>query len=321
MKEHLEKICLAVAASLLLGGIALSMTAGAGKKLKGALSEGQLQGPAYEDVVKQELISTKQDWSEAPYQDETNKKWQYAVFTPPKIWVHPESKELVTDYTPPPPPKPFGLALVKLEKPVYPISVTTFLESETGRARNANIILNHSEKGESSELISLGDKVANWDITIKAIRQTEKQLSDGTFQVKRIVEVIDKNLNKTMVLSFPNEPVYIEDELILELQPVDAARRPIGDSFTWANEGDSKQITNAAIESATFKLLKIDFDNQSVTVQKVADYLEAPKELTLSLQTFSTTIDDVAPESSAEDMDTEMNPPFQENMDFGDIFQ
>ncbi len=126
MSKNYDKLLFVIA--LLLFGVGLGIyfigaESDSGRKLK---FEPLFDG-AWEPVPVPEVASVEAAWPEAP---EQSSGWVYDVFTPPQIYVDNEGQFSIIPIRDKIPPPPFGLRLIRMERPLYRIQLEGYIEED-----------------------------------------------------------------------------------------------------------------------------------------------------------------------------------------------
>lgn len=273
MKKHYEKLLLVLALLVLAGGIVLSLGGGesSSAQVKTSVSDTDLRGEPFEPITPPVIRADKRIW-DAPVPQDGEGLERFGVFTPPQIFLNPKDNALVfVPPVPPPPPEPFGLELISMGHPVYPVSFEAYFEPSDGNMRDATVMLYHKDLDESSGIVKVGSTIDKWNIRVQRL-DVDKVEADGIIDTVVSITLKDNNLNRVFTLQ-PGETIYLDDQNILILQATHPVR---GEEFRWSKVGDTHEY-----EGAKYTLEEINFDKMSLTVKKESDSLEEPQSETL----------------------------------------
>lgn len=279
MSKYYDKLLFLVALLILIGGVGYGLTQKTdSRRIQGAIKESELRGESVERIDAP-IIRTEQRLWEAPVaQDAPENRWQYGVFTPPKIFLDPQTGQLIPEPPVPPKPKPpFGLQLVSMNHPVYPVQFEAYFESATGLVEDSTVMLYHADRKESSGIQKIGAELSDWGVEIEALEVERVVSQEGLIETVAKVVLKDEKYGRTFRIE-PGQTVYLEDKVILSLRLT-----PSNTEFIWNKVGDSRQNGDV-----TYTLLQIDFDKKSVTVKKESPDLEEAEEQTLFISTGMT---------------------------------
>lgn len=273
MSAHYDKLLLGLAGIVLAGGVAFSFTMSSEDgDITRDITPEDLTGAPFEPLQPPSVSYTHTQWEEPPYQAPEDKAWRYGVFTPPKIYMDPKTGKLEeVPPEPPIPPPPFGLKLVSMAHPVYPITFEAYFDGGTGSVADASLMLYHTGLGKSSGIVGVGDTIEDWNIRV--VDLDVEKTGDATSGIETIATVTIKDEKLGKVFSFsPGEIVELEDQNIITVKPSD----PPGSSHVWSEAGDTLRHSGS-----TYTLMQIDFDKRTITVKKESPVLEEPVTLTL----------------------------------------
>ncbi len=267
MKQFYDKILLVVAL-LALGGSAAYYFMGQGEAPDGSGATSALSGKAYDSLpAPQPVAGGSTEWPEAVHVgDDVNRL--YRVFTPPKIYLDPETGELTWDAPlveggGPVEVIPFGVELVALQRELFRIQLEADFGSSTGSNDDAIIQLYNHEKGEKI-LGSPGDEYPEHEFKIVSFRvERVIQEEEGSTVIFKnpIVVIEDLRAGQEITLSGA-ERLYVPGKFEIDMRTESEGE---AQTFTWTDAGQTYESTNGDV----FTLLEFNFDNQSITVEKM----------------------------------------------------
>ena len=273
-----DKLLFALSILLAVGGVITGLSLSA-PELEKPITGDELRGEDYTVIEAPEIKSAQIQWDEPPFQEPNKEAWRYGIFSPPKIFYNTENGKLVEEPIKPPEPlPPFGLQLVEMGHPEYPIRFDAYFESSSGAASDSTVTLYHEEREESSGILAEGDVIKEWGINVLRISETTKKLDDGSQENVVSVKIKDADYNRVFEL-IPGRMVTIEDVNIITMMPVTEDGDKRAPRFKWDETEDTHQVGEA-----TYKLIGINFEEKTVTVRKTAPQLPNPQERTLQLQ-------------------------------------
>lgn len=294
MTRSYDKILLGVALLLLALGLFPGLSNNERKAIISTLGEADLKGSDYQPINATVVISERRKWEEPPHQQDPD-AWQYFVFTPPKIYLDPQTGQLreepsIID----PPEPPFGLKLVGMRHPIYHVQFEAYIDASTGDPNDATLMLFNREN-KASDMKKVGDKIEPWGVELVDFEVKQITQEDGGIETVATLTVRDEALDRSFRLR-PGEPVILQDQNLIEVEPVE----PPGFPTIWKQVGDT--LRNG---EATYTLEEISFDKGTITVKKEAPNLEEPE-----VQTLSVTEKLSTPEETTKPVDDEFPKDF-----------
>jgi len=305
MEKNYDKIALAVAFLLLLGGLYLALPLFRGElELPDArINPSEISGNAYEDITVVPINREQKEWSPSGFQGLDGESWNYEIFTPPKIHINEKGKIVETPIIEIA-PQPFGIQLVAITHPNYRIRFD-------GHINRKYINLYHLFENKSVKNKQEGDRIEEWGIVIKDLKvETVSTTEKGSIRMERIatLTLYDEKLDRVMIMR-PGQQLIREDITNIRMLPVS----PTGAIFIWEKAGDTweRKVKHGV---AKYTLIKFDFDKQQVTVKKEALDLEEPLELDLSAKGETSTEPSTSPKP-------EKRPSTDTDPDLSDFFK
>lgn len=205
---------------------------------------------------------------------ETN-PWAHDLFTPVEVMWNPKTSEyapkselVVADSGAIALPK-FGVRLLSLKHPKYRLRVSTIVEPPSKKPEDAIIFLLDDET-RSSFRCKVGETLDSHGTKIKVLRYEPRQVDAKTGAVLKPVSVQIRDVSLRREIALGQTPVEFTDRMII----------------TFAGEGSEAPLWTAAKvgdrfenEEGTFVIKGVDFEAQSVTVEKsyVADAVKSTR--------------------------------------------
>lgn len=274
MKNFYDKIILVLALLALGAGVGFYfLKAGDAHSNAKMLSQAP-SGPAYTQVAVPEVNIASVEWAEPTPQGNSELEL-FDIFTPPKIyWNEAESKFIYELPKPIVPPPPFGLDLISINQELFRIQLEAYFEGPSGKPEDAiwqfyNSKLGESVRGHIGESFPAhGFRLDSGEVK-RVIEETE-----GSTTVRQVPTVIITDLddNRQITLSTGSK-LILDGKLTVKM----ATAKPYApEEFNWKAVGDT-----FSTDDASFVLKEINFDNQSVTVEKTSPDLKEPETKTL----------------------------------------
>ncbi len=308
MKAIYDKILFVLALLALGAGVGFYFMKTSSVRSAGNLMNQQPSGPAYQAVQPPEVKIESVTWNDPEAQDAEGLEL-YDIFTPPQIFWNPiEGKLDFRPVEPPKPKQPFGLRLVSIEREMFRIQLEAYFQGPSGKPEDAIWQFYNSNLGESVRG-HLGDSFPEHGFQLKSgsVKKVIKE-DEGSTTVSSVptVVIIDlQNDNREITLTTESK-LFLEGKLQIKM----ATAEPFPPAeFVWEHTGQTYETGDT-----TFTLQQINFDNQTVTVEKTAPDLEKPEVKTLepALRTpdiiSSQPVSEPSPESEGSDI-----PPGLEN--------
>jgi len=218
--------------------------------------------------------TTKPEIWSAPPAQKSGREWVYEVFTPPSIFYDARSQRFsVTPPTPAveltPPPPPFGLELVRVERPLFPLQLVGYV----GTGRNLRGIFENVVTGETflggdgGRVDSLGLSIVSIKLIRTPVDQEENSPILATTAVAEVrdratASVVELNSRERHYVAAPSAWVRLagSDE--------DAREMKVGDEWSTGE--------------AVFRLEHIDLAAAAVVVTKLRGGEHPPEQQTLT---------------------------------------
>ncbi len=217
-----------------------------------------LGGASFEiESLPEEPVAEVQ-W-DAPTSQSEDGRWIYDLFTPPKIYINPETNLFsVIPYTGPREEAPFGIELVRVERPLYRLSFEGYIE-ENPRDSRRSLIRLYNRETERLELVQVGDTPAGGDYRVDDFR-LEREIGDnGLLETRAQLEIEDLRIGRQIVLEV-GETRYAD-----AFRLVFAGEDPDGENRTYIIESEGESFDHAG---GRFTVRSIDFDTGMVRIEK-----------------------------------------------------
>ncbi len=255
MKQHYDKVLLAIALVLLLVGLGMFFARGG---MKPAVADSLLSEKpskaAYEAVPVPPPSQPAKPWAEAPAQDPEG-RWVYGVFTPPKIWVNTAGAFM------PKAPKDirmkpkFGLVLRGFSGKPYRIQLSSVEEG----ARLSDTTIGFLVDGFESVRAHVGDAVAQHGFTVVDFKVEKRLLPDGSLERKPVATIRDDKAGGALH-NLSQETYQLKEDRWAVLATTDDPAQ----TFEVREAGKTLELPNGV----SYIVKAVNFDEQTVTVEK-----------------------------------------------------
>jgi len=219
------------------------------------------------------------NWSAPEFQD-SEEKWLFRVFTPPKIYL--ENGILKVEPTvigppppPPPPPTPFGVRFAEIVRDKYRLQLDAIYETELDNVDSALLSFQNVYAGLTDRptvTLKKGETSEQYEFRVEDIRKEERRDEGGGLETEHIATITDLRTGNEVVLS-DLTTLYDEGRRFR----FESTENP-GQTATVESIGDTFRMNDA-----TYTLVTINLEAETVEVVKEADYLDVPEQETLSL--------------------------------------
>lgn len=269
MKKHTDKILFAVALVIFFGSLGYYVL-----KLQNieqsrvSVADSDFSGGDVTVFDLARFTPAMVDWPAPLPQGEDGVSWKYDVFTSPKIWWNPKTREFQEEEVDTTPPPPFGVKLVDIKRPLYRLQLEAFFESPDLDPTKRKILFFDRDADVSFRMM-VGD--TNQELGVKVVSFDDKRIEDATGGIRRVptAVVYDQNMKREFTLN-TDEETYIEDQFIVEFQ----TSQPPYDGTTF----ELNQVGNThEIGDDVFTLLEFSFDKQSASLEKGSPLLDEPQ--------------------------------------------
>lgn len=287
MSKLYDKLLLAFAIIVLLAGIGIYLTAGNGVDRTVDQVTFSLDDSPYTALPRPESEQTQGLWPEA---DEQEADVTFDVFTPPEIYLDSEGNFIFNKPVPPPPPVPFGIYLADLERVAYRLQLEGYIEEDLKDPSKSLLLFYDAEGGESVRA-RIGDEKAAFEFKVVDFTITRNRIESGIIEKVAKATILDQRINETVELTH-SETLYL-DEIEVNIKSkedpeVDIVLNKVGETFE--------------TPSGSYTLLKINLEEDSITVEKEGDAENErePEVKTLYEQTLTSETQTPAETSSGE---------------------
>ncbi len=306
MKKFYDKILLLVALlALVVGGVYYILNASYSVEVV----EPSPSGDSYRATEFDPSIEFEGNWPRPEPQSST---WIYDVFTPPKIYIDPNTGLFSIEPIDPDSDEevPFGIYLTKLERDLYRFQFEGYVETD---ADNPSASIIYVFDTEESRQISARKGNVYEDSGFEILDFTIRRQTDDTGGISRVATVVLRDLREDEEITIRQGEIIFEDSLTIGF----ASNQHPEFSAEVQNIGDSFENP-----SGRFTIENISLENQTVTVEKVIAGEEAePERRILSLRSGS--LPDTEPSedpSSTEDSTSSPSTTDSDGTFFDDLF-
>lgn len=257
MNKFYDKILLLCAVLVLLGGVAIYMTAGAGS----AKASTALSGRDYEPIPSPVRTRTDVNWSEP---QEQPSGFIYDVFTPYEIYLTPDGEfTQVNPNVQYVEPEAWEIELAAIERPLYRVQLEGYIEEVPGDMSKALILFLDAETGSAVRgRIGQTKDTAQFEVLDFKIDRT----MEGGAIIKTAIAVI-KDLRDGMEYTLTDaEPLYGDS-----IKVVLTSNKEFGLEFELTTAGESFSTA-----SGNYILETINLEDSTVSVKKLGDELNEP---------------------------------------------
>ena len=231
----------------------------------------QLGGDAYPPTPRADIFGFSSNW-ERP--EENEEGWNYDIFDSVEtVWDEQLREYQPKSYVPPVIP-PFGIQLVRLGHPHYPLILRGSIAPQAGKPETARIIFIENVDTKNSISVNIGKLNSEEGIMPLAYRSENYTGEDGAASKRNILRVKDIKLGKEIEIN-DIKPIEFADQLDIVL-----AASSGSPSWTFHAQGATFEHGGA-----TFVVKGVDLQAGSVTVDKTftPNPRKGPKTLTETL--------------------------------------
>jgi len=231
-------------------------------------------GEDYPSMPRAELVGFASNWNRP---EEHEEGWNYDIFDPVEtVWDEQLREYQPKSYTPPVIP-PFGIKLVRLGHPHYPIVLRGDIASPKGEEHRILLLENVDTK--ASYNANLKKPVSELGITPLAFRAEKTTAPDGAPITRKVLRIKDAKFGKELEID-DIKPLEFADQLDIVL--VAAAGAP-----EWVFHGVGAKFE---FSGATYVVKGVDLQAGTVTVDKTftPNPRKGPKTFTETLSVEAT---------------------------------
>lgn len=274
MKANLDKIILG-GALLIFGAVCIWIFI----VKPGVVSSTEL--PKLSDTPYQEIPVVQQEQDRVPWQPPQSQsadgKWVYDVFTPPRIYINPETNLFsVIPYTGPPEEAAFGIRLAQFQRPLYRLQFEGYIEEDPKNPQRSLLRI-YNRESNASELVKVGQTSAAGEFRILDFQVSRTLDESGLLLLKETLLLEDTRTGQEVLLK-PGEPRY-SDQFILLFEGTLAGE---DQRFEVQGEGES-----FLYEGATYTVERIDLTSGQVRVEKTSGEPSASVSATFRIPEFT----------------------------------
>lgn len=274
MKAVCDKLLFVLALLILIGSVVYFFVFAKGDPE--AQSERHLltkapSGGAYESVPVPHFERQLVPWP-APKAQDAEGHWLFDVFTPPRIYWDPVSRQLVSEpWQPAEQAPPFGLQLVGIDQEEFRIQMEAYF---TGATNDDTIIQFVDVEKDNSFRGTVGTTFEDHQVRVDNFEIKREFNPDGSITTVGTAVITDLRDNEQYTL-IASQRIFIPGSFAISLRT--SAPLPV-ENFQWKSVGDKKDVGDA-----TFVLDAFDLDAKTVTVTKTAPKLAEPEQQVLSI--------------------------------------
>jgi len=199
------------------------------------------------------------NWPEAKAQP-AGPKWIYDVFTPPKIFIDPETGDFIPE--PPKPPEqepPFGVYVASISQAPYRLQLEGYIE-ENPEKPEASLLLIHDVENSRTVRGRVGETYDKADFKVlDFVIDVERDESGNILSQNIYAEIRDLRSGETKRLD--NNSVNYRDDVEVQIR---SAEDP-GVEIEVKQEGATFETP-----SGNYRVTEIDLENKAVTIKKRA---------------------------------------------------
>ena len=231
----------------------------------------KLGGEAYPATPRADIFGFSSNWERPEEHDEG---WNYDIFDPVEtVWDEQLHEYQPKSYTPPVIP-PFGIRLVRLGHPHYPLVLRGSIAPQPGKPETARILFIENIDTKNSVSANIGKLNSEEGVMPLAYRTEKITGADGAISNRNILKLKDIKLGKE---------IEIDDVKPLEFtDQIDIVLVADGGAPSWTFHAQGATFEHGG---ATFVVKGVDLQAGSVTVDKTftPNPRKGPKTLTETL--------------------------------------
>lgn len=251
-------------------------------------------GADYPATPRAEILGFASNWNRP---EENEEGWSYDIFDPVEtVWDEQLREYQPKSYTPPVIP-PFGIKLVRLGHPRYPVVLRGSIASPKGEA--ARILFLENIDTKSSFDARLNKPISELGITPIAFRTEKATAPDGAPITRNVLRIRDSKLGREIEID-DIKPLEFTDQLDIVLV---------------ASAGAPEWVFHAAgakfeFSGATYVVKGVDLQSGTVTVDKTfaPNPRKAPKTFTETLSVEAPAADSKSPSAAKPAASSSPNP-------------
>ncbi len=218
-----------------------------------------------------------------PAAQDSEGKWLFSVFTPPIIYLvdgvltveRPEKPDDDDDPVEPLIP-PFGVRFVEIQQDRYRLQLAAVYETTLDEVDSVILSFENVYAGLTDRptiTLKKGETSEEYEFRVEDVEKEERRDEGGGLETVYIVTITDLRTGEEVVLT--DNTTLLEDEIRFLLE---STINP-GETAVVENIGDTFRMN----DGASYTLVTISLDDETVEVLKEAEYLDVPEQKTLSL--------------------------------------
>jgi hypothetical protein len=259
-----------------------------------------LSAKGYQDIEASTInVDAEVQWP-GPVAQSQGDNWLFDIFTPPKIFVHPKTREFTAvpyieekaiEVQPENPKPPFGMLFVSLYRKPFPVILQSVILSADGDPKKSFIQLELRKLREPTPGVAKAIVLERQSLSGGVGRYfTEQKIKIFGIETKRVdVDGIPKDVVTVSVQDFSDLKIYLlqqnsevmtADHWLTLRSSIDPSHQPV---FLKNPSPDTKFSLN----KATYEITKVDLVGSVVSLRKTYIHIpregEAPEEIVESL--------------------------------------
>lgn len=222
----------------------------------------QVRGSDYKPLSLPPVTREIAAW-EPPAPQSEDGKWIYDVFTPPKIYINPETNLFsVIPYTGPAAKEAFGIRLLSFQRPLYRIQFEGYIEEDPDDPRKSLLRI-YNRESNRLELVKVGHVSVAGQYRILDFQITRK-LDDSGLLMREDLLILEDTRSGSEIRLKSGQPRY-SDRFTLVFEGTSGE----GESrrFQVEAEGDSFEH-----DGATYTIVNIDLARGRVRIEKLNEH-------------------------------------------------
>lgn len=196
MNKIYDKLLLAIAALLLAGGVFIYLQKTGDVPTLSAPADVQPAGNPYQPEAVPSSLNTDGNWPSPKVQ---STGWLYDVFTPPRIFIDENGQFSAEGWTPPPPPVPFGVYLVAIDREPYRIQLEGYIEEDRSDPLKT-LLLMFDEEAQKQVRLRPGNANAEAEFELLSFDIERIRDGDNNIEVVGKAIILDQRSGEEVIL-------------------------------------------------------------------------------------------------------------------------
>lgn len=273
MKKFYDKLFLAIAVLVLLGGAAFYVLKSGDAADQGTGAASPPKGEAYQAIQIPDPVANDASWPE-PEPQSSGPKWLYDVFTPPQIFIDKEGNYTVIPPKSSKPAEPFGLYLAEITHKPYRIQIQGF-SGDRSKPEEC-VLFFFDEERQIRFFIRPGQENAEAEVEVLDFIIDREIDANNVVKVTAVATIEDKRSGKTIKL-VDGQRLFDEEVAVVFRSKEDADVLVEFSIDKLPEEGVSFKTT-----LGQYVLKEISLEDQTATVEKEATEESEARTLTLT---------------------------------------